>query len=139
MPQRSPALLLVHVVWATLRRRALLAPSLDDTRAAVLGAKARDSGCILIAVGCADDHVHALLRLSASARLADAVGRMKGGSAYDANHHALAAAPLRWQQGYWAESLGPADLDPLADYVRSQRLRHDASHPAERWQFDDER
>jgi len=38
-----------------------------------------------------------------------------------------------WQDGYWAESLGPPDLDPIARYVRRQRDHHDASHPAERW------
>jgi putative transposase len=131
-------MLLVHVVWATLRRRPLLQPSFDHILVAIIGKKARDLDCVLLAAGCGSDHVHSLLRLAPSARLADLVQRIKGGSAYDANHQARVPEPIHWQAGYWAESLGPGDFEPLADYVRSQRIRHDPSHPAERWQFDDD-
>jgi REP element-mobilizing transposase RayT len=135
VPRRSPALLLVHVVWATARRQRLLQPAFDDTLIGIVGAKARDLGCTLIAGGCGPDHVHTVLRLSASVALADLVHRMKGGSAYDVNHPIAAPQSLRWQAGYWAESLGPADLDSLVRYVRGQRVHHDNSHPAESWQF----
>jgi hypothetical protein len=80
----------------------------------------------------------ALLRVSPSARLADLVQRIKGGTAHDANHHLLLKNPIRWQAGYWAESLGPDDFEALADYIRLQRIHHDRSHPAERWQFGDD-
>ena len=76
--------------------------------------------------------------LAATVALSDLVHRIKGGSAYDVNHHLRSPRPLLWQAGYWAESVGPADLDPLIAYVRGQRLHHDPSHPAERWQFGDE-
>ena len=103
-----------------------------------VGAKARDLGCLLLAAGCGLDHLHAVLRLAPTVRLADLVHRIKGGSAYDVNHHLARRRPLCWQAGYWAESSGPADLDPLVDYVRNQRLHHDLSHPAERWQLGDQ-
>jgi REP element-mobilizing transposase RayT len=138
VPRRSPALLLVHLVWATARRRPLLEPSFDETLIGIVGAKARDLGCLLLAAGCGLDHLHAVLRLAPTVRLADLVHRIKGGSAYDVNHHLARRRPLCWQAGYWAESSGPADLDPLVDYVRNQRLHHDLSHPAERWQFGDQ-
>jgi REP element-mobilizing transposase RayT len=135
MPRRSPALLLVHVVWATRGRRPLLPPSLDDDLVGLIGARARDLGCMLLQGGCGPDHVHALLRLSPCVRLSDLVQRLKGGSAYDFNHRARPGSSIHWQQGYWAESFGPFDLTALAEYVREQRDRHDPSHPAERWQF----
>lgn len=138
MPSRSPALVLVHAVWATCHRRPVLHPSFDDTLAGILGAKTRDLGCALLVAGCAADHVHTVLRLAAAVRLAELMQHIKGGTAYDANRHPLLPQRLIWQAGYWAESLCPGDFDPLARYVRSQRVHHDPTHPAERWQFGDE-
>ena len=103
-----------------------------------LGDKSRETGSILLAAGCASDHVHAVLRVAPTATLADLVRRVKGACAYDVNQRSLLAHRLHWQAGYWAESLGPDDFDPLARYVSAQRDRHDDSHPAERWQFHDD-
>jgi hypothetical protein len=58
---------------------------------------------------------------------------MKGGGAYDARR-SLGRREVVWQRGYWAESIDVTSLDDVARYVRSQRTKHDASHPAERWQ-----
>jgi REP-associated tyrosine transposase len=138
MPRRSPSLLLVHVVWATVRRLALLDAARDERLLAIVGAKASEIGCDLLAAGCARDHVHAVFDLSACVRLADLVQRVKGASAYEINRSRLVPRSIRWQRGYWAESVGTADLDPLCRYVRSQRIRHDESHPAERWQFSEQ-
>jgi REP element-mobilizing transposase RayT len=130
---------LVHVVWATERRRALLQPEFDEVVVGILGRKARDLDCLLLAGGCASDHVHALVRLSPTVPLCDLLNRLKGGTAYDVNHHYGRRHPsIHWQAGYWAESLSPADVNPLVAYLHAQRTRHDLSHPAERWQFADE-
>ena len=134
MPRRSPSQVLVHVVWATLGRRPALPEGFDGELAAILGRKASVAGCALLGAGVASDHVHALLLLGSKVALADAVQRLKGAAAHDINRHAALAVPLVWQAGYWAESFGPADLDPLVRYLRRQRTRHDESHPAEGWQ-----
>jgi REP element-mobilizing transposase RayT len=135
MPRRSPALVLVHVVWATSHRRHILPPAFDPLLAAILGHKAHDLACALLAAGCGPDHVHVLLRVAPTIALSDLVQRMKGASTHDVNQRRLLPGRLAWQAGYWAESLGPLDLDTLTHYLRSQRERHDDSHPAERWQF----
>ena len=75
---------------------------------------------MLLGVGCADDHVHVVARLAATTSLAELVQRLKGGSAHDINHRRMLRLRLAWQAGYWAESLCPADLSPLLDYVRAQ-------------------
>ncbi len=133
MTRRSPSLLLCHVVWATARRRPLIEPAYDRVLLGLFAQKAYEHGCQLVAGGCADDHVHTILKLRPCVALAELVHRLKGGSAYQANRHPHIGRPLYWQSGYWAESLSPADLGPLSRYVRSQRTHHDASHPAERW------
>ena len=136
MTRRSPAHLLVHLVWATKRRRPMLPPGFDATLFAIFGDNARGAGCVLRVAGCASDHVHVVVRLAPTTALAELVQKLKGASSRDINGHALLPDRLSWQDGYWAESLAPADFDPLARYIRSQRDHHDDSHPAEQWQFD---
>ena len=101
----------------------------------MLGDNARRLDSSVLAAGCAADHVHVVVRVSPTAALSDLVRQLKGASSRDISHLALVPGSLSWQDGYWAESLGPDDFDPLAAYVRAQRDRHDDSHPAERWQF----
>ncbi|MCA9579424.1 MAG: IS200/IS605 family transposase [Myxococcales bacterium] len=121
------------MVWATSRRRPLLPPSLDERLFTILGRKARELRCPMLAVGCGPDHVHVVVRLASSVALGDLVQRLKGASAYELNGDVSRRHPFAWQNGYWAESLGPADLGPVVAYVQRQREHHDASHPAERW------
>jgi len=125
----------IHLVWATRHRMPSLPPSLDLQLEALLAARAREAGCVLLLAGIASDHVHTLLRMGATASLADVARSMKGGSAYALNDRAPAPRALRWQNGYWAESVCPGDLDPLIRYLRRQRAHHDDSHPAEHWQL----
>lgn len=124
----------VHLVGATRHRAPSLAPSLDLQLDALLAALAREAGGALLVAGVASDHVHTLVRVGATVTLADLARRMKGGSAYALNARAPASRPIRWQNGYWAESVSPADLDPLVRYLGRQRAHHDDSHPAELWQ-----
>jgi putative transposase len=111
----------------------MLPAALDKRLLAILGSRARALRCTTFAGGCADDHVHVVVRLASSVSLGELVMRMKGGSAYELNHSGSTLHRFAWQDGYWAESLGPADLSPLVRYVSGQREHHDASHPAERW------
>lgn len=135
VPRRSPALLVVHVVWATQRRRPVLPVAFDSTLVAIFGRKAQEVRCVLLGAGVAGDHVHLLLQLTPTSALAKVVQRMKGATAFDINLHGLLHPRLVWQAGYWAESLAPADIPPLRDYLRHQRRHHDDSHPAESWQL----
>jgi REP element-mobilizing transposase RayT len=106
--------------------------------ASILTKYAVRAGCDVFLVGAALDHVHVLLRLTPSTTLASTVQRLKGGAAHEINLRGLLAQHLEWQAGYWAESVSPSDAGPLGQYIRAQRMRHDDSHPAELWQFDDE-
>jgi len=39
-----------------------------------------------------------------------------------------------WQVGYWAESVGPRELEPLVRYVRQQRAHHAENAALEPWE-----
>jgi putative transposase len=79
-------------------------------------------GTRLLGVGIAWDHVHCVLSLPSKIALATVVQRLKGVSAHSWN----LAHPerLRWQEGYYARSVGDAELPRVLDYVANQRERH---------------
>jgi len=98
----------------------------DGRLALLLGRKARGLGCELVASGNAADHVHVVVRYPATMRVADLVRHLKGFTSHEANRQRLAPR-FRWQAGYWAESVTPAELSPLVRYVTHQRAHHDAT------------
>jgi putative transposase len=133
MSHRSVVSLVVHIVWSTLNRQPLLAPERDSLLRHVLFDKAGAVGSRLLACGCAVDHVHVVAHLPPSSTLADLVRRMKGASAYELSRSRHWPTPLRWQEGYWAESVTPSSTSRVIEYVESQRTRHASASLQERW------
>ena len=116
--------LLAHVVWSTDRRMAVLGRRLEPWLRDMLAAKAIEAGSRLLGIGVADDHVHLLVRLPSTATLAAVVQRLKGASSYECNRRGLVPTRLRWQCGYWAQSVGPDAVVPLMQYLATQREHH---------------
>ncbi len=101
----------------------------------MMGEAAARVRCKLIACGVAPDHVHVVARVGSTTTAAQLVQRLKGNVAHEINER-CGERVVEWQQGYWAESIAPADLGPLGKYFERQRWHHDNSHPAESWQFE---
>ena len=133
MLKARPRFIVVHLVWSTSARRALLAPDVDGQLIAVLGRQASAVACTLLAAGCATNHVHALVQMAPTATLGELARRLKGGSSHGVNASVMLREPLRWQQGYWAQSVGPAELPHLERYVRGQRAPHQDEAAHEGW------
>lgn len=87
-------------------------------------AKAIEAGSRLLELGVADDHLHSLLRFPSTVTLAAVVQRLKGASSYECNQRQLLPQRLRWQRGYWAETVGPDAVVPLIQYLATQREHH---------------
>jgi putative transposase len=128
MARQSSTNVLVHVVWSTRGRRATIASKDDTLLASMLRDGARRVGCELLAIGNASNHVHVIARLARGFAIATLVQSLKGRTSYFGG--------WKWQRGYFAESVAPADLDALCSYLVTQRTRHDDSHPAERWTWE---
>jgi REP element-mobilizing transposase RayT len=133
MSNRSVVSLVVHVVWATLERQPLLAAEQDVLLKHVLSEKAEAMRSRLLACGCASDHAHVVASLHPSTTLADLVQRMKGASAYELSRSRHWPTQLRWQEGYWAESVTPTSTLRVVEYVESQRAHHERITLRERW------
>jgi putative transposase len=127
--------LFVHLVWSTRHRAPWLEPCHDASLAALLERKARSLHCVLLAVGNAADHVHVLVQHPPRLSVSQIAHRLKGASSWALHRAGVASTETHvWQVGYWAESVGYRDLDPLVPYVREQRVRHRDDVTSEPWE-----
>jgi putative transposase len=128
----SVSWLFVHVVWATRARAPVIVERFDAALERSLRESAASLDVAFHAYGAFDDHAHVLLQIEPETVLSSVVHRLKGASS-----HALGSNGVRWQAGYWVESVSYAALDRCRTYVLDQRRRHAVGHPDEPWQRPD--
>jgi len=121
MPQ-SLSCIYVHAVFSTKNRQTFLTePEFRVEVFAYIGGISSRLGCQPVAIGGAEDHVHALIRLSRTISISNWIKETKRVSC----NFAKARAPgFSWQSGYGAFSVDPTSLDRVAAYVRSQEEHH---------------
>lgn len=124
----SVSWLFFHLVWATRSRHPTIARSLDPSLERALSKLASAQGASMHAYGAYDDHVHVLVQLPPELGLSVLVNHIKGASS-----NAFGRSGIRWQAGYWAESVSRSALAPCSRYVSDQRRRHAAGMHDEPW------
>ncbi len=110
----------------------------DEWLHALLHRKAEDLRAEIVAVGNADDHVHVVARLPPSVAVSALAQRLKGATSHAWNLERGATGSLYWQDTYWVRSCDPELLEPLLQYVRTQRVHHSAAPEREPWELDDD-
>ncbi len=81
-------------------------------------------GCVILALGGMEDHIHLFVWFPPTLAIAELVGRAKGASSYIVNSSGPAAEAFKWQGGYGAFTVGPNQVDIVARYVKRQSQRH---------------
>ena len=102
--------------------------------AGVASKPVRDRGAPLLRSAQGPTHMHLLINLRPTQRLCDVVDAIKGALSREWNRQLRDLPVLYWQDGYWAESVTPSDLEPLQVYVRTQRQHHAEHHEPEPWE-----
>jgi putative transposase len=128
-----PVRIFAHLSWTTWARL----PLIDDSVAEFLGrfllAESKRQGARVIEIGVVSDHVHLLLELPPVYDVPRLVQGLKGASARLANRDGVSRhKSLRWATGYDLRSLGIRQLPHVAEYVRTQELKHGSPRPSGR-------
>jgi REP element-mobilizing transposase RayT len=123
MPQ-SLSLVIVHIIFSTKNRDAMIPVDVRPKLHAYLATVARDAGCDCHKVGGMADHVHLAVRLSRTLTIADLIETLKTSSSKWMKALAPDLATFSWQRGYGCFSVGPADLDSLSAYIENQEEHH---------------
>jgi len=109
----------VHFVWATHRRLPLIVSDQERPLYRILEHEAERLKCTVVAKGGTDDHVHVLLKLSATTSMSEIVKQMKG-----ATSRYMGADSFKWQDGYSATGIHRSLIGRVAGYVNTQKIRH---------------
>ena len=124
MPQ-SLASVLVHIVFSTKQRRALLQiPDLRDEMHRYMAGISAKLECPAIIVGGATDHIHLLAAQSRTITLADWVKELKRASSLWAKKKSRQWSLFQWQAGYGAFSVSQSQKDRVREYIRTQEDHH---------------
>jgi putative transposase len=113
---------LVHIIFSTKNRMAMINDGLMPALHAYLAGTARKLDCECFRVGGVADHVHIATTLPTTRTAARVVSEIKTGSS--AWMKAQGVANFAWQRGYGLFSVSPADLGRLIQYIDQQETHH---------------
>ena len=111
----------IHIVFATKRRKNLIAENkLQELFAYIIGI-ARNIGIPLLAVGGMPNHVHILIGLPSTMTYSDAISKIKANSS---RFMKKTNRNFAWQQGYGAFAVSMSQVDTVVRYIRNQAEHH---------------
>jgi putative transposase len=112
-----------HVVFATKRRRKIIAPAWRSSLHEYLGGTVNGLGGYSQGVGGTADHVHLLMGLKATLCLADVMRELKKASSSWV-HKEVGRKAFGWQEGYGAFTVGPRGRARVRRYIANQEAHH---------------
>ena len=121
MPQ-SLARVLLHLIFSTKHREALITSALRPELPAYLAGTLERIHCTPILAGGPHDHVHVLLGLGRTITIADMVEQLKTGSSKWAKGKGLPT--FAWQAGYGAFSVSESKAPEVLRYIQGQEEHH---------------
>ena len=112
-----------HLVFATKERRPLIVPAWRERLHAYLGGILNEMKAVPQAVGGVADHVHLLVGLKATHRLADVLRDLKRGSS-EWVHGTIGDRTFAWQEGYGAFTVSANVREGVRTYIARQEEHH---------------
>jgi putative transposase len=114
----------LHLVWATLERRPLLAKPAAALLSAHLTDYAKQKGVYMKINFVNPDHVHALVDLPTSLSIEEMMQFFKGGSSHWVNEQNLVPGKFGWGRGYGVFSVSESVVGDVCAYIANQEEHH---------------
>jgi putative transposase len=112
-----------HLIFSTKDRRRLIADDWRERLHAYLGGAVRGCGGVAESIGGINDHVHLLMGLRATHRLADVLREIKASSS-EWVHQKIGLRAFAWQEGYGAFTVSASQLAAVKSYIARQEEHH---------------
>ena len=112
-----------HLVFSTKDRLPLIDKVWQNRLHAYLGGIVKSLDVIPEAIGGTTNHVHLLLGIRATHRLADVVRQIKHASSHWV-HKTIGMEGFSWQSGYGAFSVSPSQIEIVKNYIARQQEHH---------------
>jgi putative transposase len=117
--------LLVHIIYSTKYRRALLTPEIRSELFPYIGGVIAGQDHTPIIANGVEDHVHILCRLRAAEALSNLVRDIKCNSSTWIKER-FGVRDFDWQDGYGAFSVSPQNRHQVSNYIMNQEQHHRA-------------
>lgn len=116
--------ILVHLVFSTKNREAVLGDDIRDELHAYVGGIVKNQKGTLLKAGSVADHIHLLIAHPRTCAPSDLVQEIKTGSSKWLNTKGARYAQFHWQSGYGIFSISPSHRPALEDYIGNQAEYH---------------
>jgi putative transposase len=114
----------LHLVWATLERRPLLAKPAAMKLSGYLTDYAKQKSIYLKINFVNADHVHALIDLPTNLSIEEVMQLFKGGSSHWINESNLVTDKFGWGRGYGVFSVSESGVAEVCAYIANQEEHH---------------
>ena len=121
---QSLAQILMHLVFSTKNREAVLGDDIRDELHAYVGGIVKNQKGTLLKAGSVADHIHLLIAHPRTCAPSDLVQEIKTGSSKWLNTKGARYAQFHWQSGYGIFSISPSHRPALEDYIGNQAEHH---------------
>ena len=112
-----------HIVFSTKDRAPIIAAAWRERLPAYIGGVGQNIDGVPEAIGGVADHVHLLIGLRATARLADVRRDLKAGSSRWV-HDEIRERAFTWQEGYGAFTVSASQREEVREYIARQEEHH---------------
>jgi REP element-mobilizing transposase RayT len=123
MPQ-SLSSVLVHVVFSTKHREALIRDPVDSEVYAYGTTVLKNADCPTLAMNGTADHIHALFSLSRVKTIVEVVEELKTSTSKWIKTKGPEVRGFHWQSGYGAFSVSQSNVDQVIHYIQQQKDHH---------------
>jgi REP element-mobilizing transposase RayT len=113
--------ILLHITFSTKNREPTIQPSIEPDLYAYIGGICRAMESPLLAMGGVADHVHLLVSLDKKISTSDLLLNVKRDSSKWMKQHVQG---FRWQDGYFAFSIGASGITAVRRYIADQKPHH---------------
>lgn len=123
MPQ-SHASILVHLIFSTKHRQALITPEIETELHPYMATSLRTLDSPSLTINGTMDHIHILFRLGRKISVAEVVEEVKSSSSKWIKTKGMEFKNFYWQNGYGAFSIGESGVEALKKYIARQKEHH---------------
>jgi REP-associated tyrosine transposase len=116
--------LLVHFIFSTKQRCALIKSDFEKDLHAYLGGIIRQVGGTALCINGTRDHVHLLVRVPANQSVADVARLIKTNSSRWIHQRWPEQRCFGWQTGYGAFTVSESGVSSVRDYITKQQEHH---------------
>lgn len=113
-----------HIVFGTKRREPTITEAYKKELYSYLFGIIRNKQCFVLRINGMPDHIHLLIDLHPTVALADLVRDIKSRSSVWLRGQAKFPLFDGWGEGYYAVSVGVADIDACKAYIIGQEEHH---------------